>query len=152
MSITIPTDAYCDLTDVKGRLPHITISSGTNPTETEAEELIKDIANEMNGLIGKNGYTVPIDDSTGIKVLKSINILGATVAVLDAITSHDPDAAPVSGPLREEYQGWLEMLRQNQVYLGAEEAAEGVHTPKGEFNLDSTGSERDPVFTRDMDF
>lgn len=159
MSLTVPDDSYCTMTNLEGWLAHRTFNTTSRPTLAEAEQAIKDVADEMNAQLSSLGYTpCPVTNTTGIKVLKTINAKGAAAAILQASYSADGQGSPLGSQLRDEYDAALKKLWDGKLRLGSagESSTAKVrptaHSVSGQFSVDASGDERDPVFERDHDW
>jgi len=60
MAITIPTDGYCETTDVDILFAQKTLSATTKPTATQAETMITWWYHEINAMLKRVGYVVPM--------------------------------------------------------------------------------------------
>lgn len=156
MSITVPTDAYCTMAGPKTWMSHRTFNSSSRPTLAQAEQMVKDVADEINASLRSLGYTpCPITDAEGIKLLRVYNAHGAAALILDGSYSVDGAGSPLGDRLYQRYQHGLDRLRRGEVLLGgASRSSERTmrpseHSPKGAFSLDSEGDERPPSFERD---
>jgi len=160
MPITLGTDGYAVAADVQAINQQRTYTTTTKPTLAQVIDFITDSFWEINGLLDAQGYTVPVA-TTATKaslILQRINALGGAVLAEEAAYSvgmGNENARTVS--MREQYEKRLDLLRKGEVSLI--DAARGTDspnivnekTPAGSFNLDSSGVERAPSFTRTMD-
>jgi hypothetical protein len=137
-------------------MSHRTFNTSSRPTLAQAEQMIRDVADEINASLRSLGYTpCPIADAEGVKLLRVYNAYGAAALILDGSYSADGEGSALGERLYQRYQDALAKLRRGEVVPGEASRASGrpvrpgEHTPKGAFSLDSQGQERDPAFERD---
>ena len=161
MAITLGTDGYCVLADVQAINLQRTYSAGTLPTSTQVEAFITDVFWEINGILDAQGYSVPVGTSatSASLILQRINAGGAAALAEEAAYSVGIDGENARAEaLRKNYEARLTMLRKGETSLV--DASRGTDsprivnekTPAGTFNLNASDVERDPTFTRTMDF
>ena len=156
MSITVPTDAYCSVSDVQA-LTGKTYNLSTAPTLAQVEDACRQSADSIDGVLAAVGFSVPIASGTAsLLILKSLN---AQAAAARAEMS-TPGREGVSDRTRmwaEAYESGIKMLAARRMTLpdatipSGVPAAESAMSPAGSFNLDTDSVERDPVFDRDTD-
>ena len=154
MAITVPTEAYCEASDVQA-LTGRGYSTTSKPTTAQVEELCKQRADLINAALAAAGWTTPI--STGARSLNLLQSLNARGAAAEAESSA-PGATGMSARAttwREEFELRLRQLRKGELDLpdatkgGDTSIAPSAQAPSGEFNLDtSLGTERAPTFAR----
>lgn len=161
MAISLGVDGYCQASDVISYL-QVTISTTTDPSTAETEDFIKNRATEINGTLAAIGYDTPIASTytEASKILKQINIHGASIDVLEAKT-RAAGSREVSGRvqnLQGVYSDELDRLAKRRLSLidapvggGTLQEADAA-LPKGEYNLDSNDEELDPLIERDTEF
>jgi len=156
MSITVPNDAYCTMAGPRTWMPHRTFNSTSRPTLAQAEQMIKDVAHEIDATLRSLGFApCPITDSEGIKLLRTYNAYGAAALILDGSYSADGEGSPLAERLYERYQDGLTKLRRGQVVPGQagrsprSAVRPSEHRPLGAFSVDRQGTEREPAFDRE---
>lgn len=77
MSITVPSEAYCQLSDLTRYLPQRTYGATSKPTSTDAESLIKEVAAEINAVLAGLGIGTPVSTAAALPFLKRLNAMGA---------------------------------------------------------------------------
>lgn len=147
MSLTIPDDAYVSAAECAAFVPGITVSdSGTTPTTTQFEDMIKSIAQEMNAILRGKNVTVPVTDTTGIATLKVGNRYGA-LWLLVISRGPSPELAAASDMYFRQYKEFLARLQKEQFKYGS-----GSHTqtkPRYWSEMGDGEDYEDPIFTRD---
>ncbi len=153
--------AYAVIADVQALNQQRTYDSSSKPTSAQVTQFIADVSGELDGVLDALGYSTPIP-STATKatvIIKNITVFGAAAKAEWAAYSiggaGDSARAELLG---KEYDRRLVMLYKGQTTLL--DATEGADTPAQQheqtpiatFNEDSTGTERDRTFTRDMNF
>ena len=153
MAIAIPTDAYCDLADLRAALPQRTFSATSVPTDAQAETHIKDVAEEINAVVGRVGYAIPVSDTRGVKVLKQVNIYGAAAKVERAIAAGAGGVSEAAAQYEDLYQDRLDRLSKNTLRLGTVGSPANAR-PEGQTTLqaDEPTVTRDPKFTMEDNF
>jgi len=150
MAITVPTDAYCELSDVRGLLPNRVFSSATTPTETAAEATIKAVADEMNARIAGCGYGTPVTNTTALRLLKRINARGAAYEIECQIQNGRTDQLLGSGKeYGRQYERDLKAIAADELKLGSLAQAT---VPTGQSAFYPSGTAPAPRITRDMEF
>jgi len=135
-----------------------TFSTLTVPTLAQVEALLDDAANQLNAILKRYGYTVPVnstDDPEAYGWLQAANSAGAAALVLNTVPgeSLDPDTPD---PIRVRRQGlWAEMNAvMNAIRRGEFPATRTVssHVTKAYAGSqeDDDGNEKEPVFKRGM--
>lgn len=151
MAITVPTDAYCTLAEALDYLPQVRDSIGTSTdpiTTSEAEQVVKDVAKQMDAVIGKHGYDTPVTDTDALPLLRRINSIGAAGEILLAFQG-GLGAALDENALSARYAAELKRLERGAYKLGSLEAP-SYRRPDGQADLLTGGDREDPTFTSDM--
>jgi len=158
VAIDLGTDGYCEASDVQALHQQRTFSASTKPTTTQVENFITKGFHRINGVLDAIGYTIPVDVDTytqSADILKEINVNYALFRVELAAYSAGVGGFPEGAKeYREEFNTALKDLQEGRMKLPDAPvatdflAAQNEREPSGEFNLDDTGTERDPVFTR----
>jgi len=93
MAITIPVTGYCVIADVEAKLQHPKdLTSSTTPTEAQAEAWITEVFDEINAMLSRAGYHVPMTitraqyNSTGTLVSSVAQLAGDQEFTLTATT------------------------------------------------------------------
>lgn len=72
--------AYCTVENVEREM-QLTISIGGRPDRTDVEDIIDDVAAELDGIVQAAGYTVPVTGTQAVALMKLYNTVCACVAV-----------------------------------------------------------------------
>jgi len=155
VAITVPTEAYCEATDVQA-LTGRSYSTTSKPTMAQVEEACKQRADLINAALAAAGWTTPISaGARSLNMLQSLNARGAA-AEAESSAPGATDVSPRATAWREEFELRLRQLRKGELDLpdatkgGDTPMARSAQTPSGEFNIDtSLGTERDRTFTRE---
>lgn len=120
--------AYCEPADVE-TLMQIRFTNNSRPSRDQADEIIGNVAAELDGVAQAAGYTVPVTATAAVAVMKRENVLGAACECWHA--GYISDTAPA----RAEY--WCTQYRE---FLG--------RLKKGEQQLPglTPESDLDPAF------
>lgn len=113
----MPELAYCNLADVEGETG-FKYDAETQPSRTEAREIIITVAAEIDGALEVAGYTIPIatSETRALMMLKRFNILGAAYRVWHAdIRGSDTFPAVVSWEL--DFRTFIERLIDGKMKL-----------------------------------
>jgi hypothetical protein len=107
--------SYCDVDDVS-ELMNLTISVAGRPNRDDVDEIIDDTAAELDGIAQAAGYTVPVNGTQAVALMKRMNRMCAAVA-----TWHAGFIADVS-PARVEYwnaqcEGFKSRLKKGEQQL-----------------------------------
>ena len=154
MAITIPTDAYCEATDVE-RVTGKSYSTTSTPTTAQVEQLIKEHGDLLNAAISAGGWTVPVASGT-TRSLNILQVLNAKGAAADA-----ENAAPGAARASARTERWAKEVADARMALAKgnldlPDATKGDDTQITEaaqeiayqFNPDADGVEVDRVFSR----
>jgi len=161
MAISVGVDGYCVLADIQSKNQQRTYSASTTPTSGEVEAFITDGFYDLNAALDAIGTTTPVASSAvyATRWLKISNILYAASEAEDATYSAGgEEERGRAEEMKEQYAARVEMLLERTVTL--KDASDTDDTPEakkdetfgGQFNLDADGDERDPIFTRTMNF
>ena len=83
--------AYCDVADIEKEM-QLTISIGGRPDRDDVEEIIDDIAAELDGIAQAAGYAVPVTGTQAVALMKRYNTICACPSVWHS--GFVSDAAP----------------------------------------------------------
>jgi len=157
MAITKNTDAYADTDDVT-RLTGKAYTTTTRPTTAALETALKESADMLNAALAAVGYSIPV--ATGAtrssRILQSLNQKAGAAFAESAVpgTSGIPQRAQA---WQEEFNAGLKMISRGDLSMPDVTLSDDnlvpqdSQSPAGEFNLDTDGDERDPVFDRDTE-
>ena len=122
--------AYCTLGDLEA-LMRINFTAATDPTATEVEQMITDIAAEIDGVLQAAGYTVPVTAAQAVQYLRKMNTFGAGPEAWYAYAMMDSEPPNVAY-WRARYERFLEDIREGKLQLpgleplGEEQAYFGI--------------------------
>ena len=145
--ITVPTNAYISLADLKDqKLPKREYSAVSVPTIAQAEKTILKVAAAINAILRSQGYSPPLTNSDDILILSEINALGAA-AKIERATLAALGAADSSAIVEYNEMFEAEMKRlQNGEYTFSGAGASDVHEPDVNDELDTGGDREDTLF------
>ncbi len=154
MTITVPDDAYCALTAVRQLSPQRVYDANSKPTATQVENLIRDVAAEINGVLEGLGYEVPVAAAADAgRVLGHLNALEAASLAEEATFSvGDPNESGHARALHARYREKLELLATGRIALpgavraGDRRVTEQDRKPSG-FPLDADEPGHPRLFT-----
>lgn len=149
---------YCAVVDVQA-LTGKTYSVNSKPSSTEVDSFIEKRARIIDGILKARGYIVPVLESAtqATEIVKDLNALGAAVLAENAMPGVQ-QASPRAAAWREEWRETLRLLERGKLDLidatttDQTQLSQCAQSPDGQFNLDSDGNEKGPVFSRDTVF
>lgn len=148
--IIIPTEAYASLEDVVQLLPKRSYDATSEPSASQCEQFIKNVAKVIDARLRKKGYTPPLTNSEDIQVLKHINALGAAVLIETATLGVVQGDSPIIETYNEEYKSLLEDISNGTLeFAGAGTAPDD--DADGPDELDASGTRADPIFINSSD-
>lgn len=154
MAITVPTQAYCELSDTSLLLQGRVYDGSSNPTETQAESLVKRIALRIDAIFTHRGLGAPnssadagTDEAT---LLKDYNALGAAVLIESATQAGRGELSTTVMGYREDYIEFMKALAKGEYdgFFGE------VTTSKPQIHgdLESGGDMEDVFFPMNEDY
>jgi hypothetical protein len=143
--ITIPTQAYCTLTDVQGLLPNRVYTSASKPTMEQAETNCKLVAKEINAICRGLGFTVPMTNANDISTLQLINMLGAAWMCESGTLVGVQGTSDIANGYKTRYDTMIKNL-QSGVYKFEGAGAVPSAEPDGQTDLISSGTRSEPIF------
>jgi len=159
--LVIDTEGYCAREDVKNFLPGRDFSGEdsigkTVVTEADLVYFIALVADEINAMLKALDFTVPVtssDSPYAYSILKHVNAIGAAALAEEAWSTARGDIPERAERLREDYQRWLDMIRNHDINL--RDAGGGPILPasmadSGCLDTDESGAERANFFEREM--
>lgn len=150
MALTIPTNAYCTVSDVQGMLPNRRYDGTSKPTMSQVELFCKQIAAEINGLLRGLGFSVPLTDANDLVYLQMMNQLGV------AYLCESATLVGVQGKseIAEQYQAQYNAMKKdvaNGVVKFSGAGATPSSEPEGNTDLIESGTRSDPIFAMSED-
>ena len=118
--------AYAAVIDVQGRIARHVLTDQTPLTPDQVDEFIADVDAEINGVLVRLGYTVPVMSPVWfIARLRSLSSDGSAAIALKALFSDavGPGAAPAYAFYERRYREGLKLLKE-----GTHPNASGVTT------------------------
>jgi hypothetical protein len=124
--------AIVTLTDVEGELPGMTLSSSSQPTDTQVQGYLNNVTAEVESLVASLGVPWPADGTTVATFLKTTILDGVIARALSAMYRLSaPEHTPSS--VREMTQRYADDLRKLPDVVrgisGASPATEGRIRP-----------------------
>lgn len=137
---------YCTQEDVGAELRK-TFTASTNPSDNMVSEIVEEVSAEIDSVLSKAGYSLPISDLALLSVLKAYNRYGASARV-DSLIFGDakPGESSRSERLYKWYQEGLKKIMGEALSAGWN-GAERLPISYSTENSDKLSS---PLFTRDM--
>ena len=160
--MAIDANSYCAITDLERRISDLLVggvfTTGTRPTLAQAEQMIDDVASEINSDLEVAGYSVPIVEATNATAFKyatAANSAGAAVKAMSIFPSEswDPNAPEPTrnrvSAFAAEYKRFLDRVEAGKL------VAERTTKLTANFTVGSardrrTGDLKNPTFTRDQ--
>jgi hypothetical protein len=163
--VAIDANSYCAITDLERRVSDLIVdnvfTTTTRPTLAQAEQMIDDVAAEINNALLVAGFTAPIavaDDPFPHASAVAANSAGAAVKVMNTFPSEswDPNAPEptrnrISG-FAAEFKGFLEKIEENKIKASRDTNVTGLFIV-GSARDRETGALKTPAFKRnEMDY
>ena len=158
--LEIGVDCYATFAGVMELLPHMSLNYSSYPTRLQAEGIIRESFDVVNGMINRKGYDVPVPsgNSTTINIIGKLHQLDAASLIeqvmFSATNSEESEHGSVLLTRRNEL--WKEFDEGNINILGASRTGDTAQLrtdeqqPEAQFYVDTQGTEQSPVFSRDM--
>lgn len=161
--MAIDANSYCAITDLERRVSDLIVdnvfTTTTRPTLAQAEQMIDDVAAEINNALLVAGFVAPIalaDDPFPFASAMAANSAGAAVKVMNTFPSEswDPNAPEptrnrISG-FAAEFKNFLTKIEENKIKASRDTGVTGLFTV-GSARDRKTGALKTPQFTRDME-
>lgn len=125
--MAIDANTYAEHERVETRISDVLIgglfTTDTRPTLAQAEQILDDVAAQMNAHLEANGYTAPVTstDQIALDYCASANAAGACVQIFQSFPSEawdpsapDPMRNRVSG-LASEFNKWETMVTESRL-------------------------------------
>ena len=144
MSIKVPDDAYCTLSEVGQLLPSRTYSSQSKPTLDQAEQHVKDVALEINAVLRGLGFSPPLTGAD-VPFLKSMNKLGSAAMIESSTMIGVQGKSEIATSYGGKYQQMLKDMAAGRYKF---ETAGSPPVDEADVNddLDVGGERADPIF------
>ncbi len=126
---------YIGVSDIQRELG-LEFSETSKPTAAEVQEIIDQVEAELNGFVASLGYSVPVTDGQGAKILAQAALWGACSRVIAAYAGATANANPRETTYWERYRDFIDRLLANPGILHGANRASGL-----------SGAGGDPVFT-----
>ncbi|RME10763.1 MAG: hypothetical protein D6816_02875 [Bacteroidetes bacterium] len=144
--------AYCSASDVGVEIRK-TFNDTDSPTTAEVDKICEEVAREIDGILVKAGYNLPIQDTAFLDYLRGVNRLGAAARVESILYG---DAQPGESVRSERLFNWYQKkLKQimGEAIGSVDDFTSGEHRLPVSFQQDEPDAEGvPPVFTRGMKF
>jgi len=157
--MAVASDTYGTVARLEHRIGDLvasrTFTSGTNPKLAGVEQILDDVADELNAIMKAVGYTVPVsasDDPEAYNLLMKANVAGAGAIILNifptvAVSLDDPDPlANRIGGLQHEYNKVIDLIKEH--LFPATRATGRLARMVSGSRLDKNLSVKSPIFTR----
>jgi hypothetical protein len=162
--MAIDANSYCAITDLERRISDLLVggvfhATTTRPTLAQAEQMIDDVAAEMNSVLEASGYAVPIvlgTDAFAFNYAMAANSAGAAVKVMSIFPSEawDPNAPEPTrnrvSAFASEYKKWLDRVEAGKI-KASRDIKVTANFIVGSARDRQTGELKTPVFTRNSD-
>jgi hypothetical protein len=105
--------AYAAVADVQGRIARHTLTGTTPVTVTQVGVFIDDIDSEINGVLVRLGYSVPVSDPDWFMTrLRALSSDGSAAITLKALfpDATGPGGSPAYAFYEQRYRAGLKML------------------------------------------
>jgi len=107
--------AYCTRAQLQGLMDQ-TFAATSSPTATEVEQMIDDVASEIDGVLRAAGYSTPVTATNALPLLRRMNQFGAAPSAFHGSALTDTEPARVKY-WREAYDAFLVRIRKGEQYL-----------------------------------
>lgn len=109
--------AYCNIDEVMGKTG-VVYGAGTQPSSSEATDIMLNVAAEIDGVLASAGYTIPIADTAPIslRLLRHYNTLGAAYQCWHAGFKGGSTPAAVQAWERD-YRKFIEDIKDDKIRL-----------------------------------
>ena len=157
--VELSVDGYCTLAHIEPYIPHRSLTVNSKPTRAHALYIVRDIYQEINGLLDVLGYQIPVASTNGtaIRIVGRLNALGVAAAIEASTYSADgEEASGHSTTLRRQYEDAWKRLEDGKVSLPNATRKSNYIRRRDEqrawyqFDEDSYGDERSPTFSTGM--
>lgn len=151
--ITVPTDAYVTLEDVRTLLPNRTYDANSKPTMEQAEQILKDVALRLNGILRGLGYATPLTGTDDKALLASFNRLGGAALIEQSTKAVTGVVSAVGELYQAQFEAIIKDLGAGK-YKFLSAGTPPALTPDGPDDLDTGGDRDEPIFkisTEDME-
>lgn len=160
--MAISANTYAEHDRVETRISDVLVgglfTTGTRPTLAQAEQILDDVAAQMNAILESSGYTAPVTsaDQIALDYCESANAAGACVQIFQSFPSEawdpdtpDPQRNRISG-LASEFDKWVKMVEAKK--LNATRNHSRTHNfIVGAARDRETGDLNNPLFDRGSD-
>jgi hypothetical protein len=154
MAITIPAEGYCQTTDVtrltgkeyKNAATGIPV---TKPSLDQCEEMIKQTADTINGVLAGVGISIPVAATAtrSQRIVGRLNALGAAVAAENAVPGIS-ETVGRAAVWQDEFNTHLRMLADKRLTLPDAAMSSTEMRPAYGMSPDSYGDTAEPFFSR----
>jgi len=144
--ISVPTDAYATIEEVRQLLPSRTYDANSKPTLEMAEQIVKDVAVQINGVLRGLGYSTPLSGTDDKKLLGSINRLGAAAMIEAATMVAVQGRSEIALMYQQRFDDMMDDLGKGK-YKFATAGFPPALQPDGPDDLDTGGDREDPIFS-----
>lgn len=158
--MAVASSTYGTVARVEARVGDIvsgrSFGASTQPTLTQVEALLDDVAEEMNAVLDMQGYDTPIDESEdpfAFGWARRANSSGAAALVLDTVPgpSFDPESPDVfsnrKNSLHAEFKRFLDAVMNGTLQATRSTKRSDRFVVGSRTNED--GERKLPIFTRD---
>lgn len=158
-SLELSIDAYCTMSHIRAKIPQRSFDGTSFPTLAQAVLMARAVYKTINPILDVLGYVVPVasGNTTAIGFIQELNAYGAAAQIevaAYAAVSEQPSA--YASYLDSQHKMMWKTLQDGKASLpGAARKTDYMHrdnekTPAFAFDLDSSGNETDPTFTKEM--
>lgn len=120
---------FCDVDDVRELNPQRIYDGSSKPTLTQVEQLIIKIASEIRAILRMHAIDEASLSAEALIFLESLNATGAAYKAEQAgLMGRSPRLSEHARDLRDDYNSWIEDLKENPQMLETTSAASTVHS------------------------
>jgi hypothetical protein len=120
---------FCTLADVEAKNPQRIYDANSKPTADEVTDFITLKSSELRAILNKHGIQESTLGPNALTLLRSICSMGAAYEAEQAgLMGRSPRLSDHAKDLRDDYNAWLEDLKEDPALLAEATAAAHVHS------------------------
>lgn len=159
-ALELSKDAYCTMAHIQARLPHRTFGANSKPSKAQCVLIARGGFRQINAVLDVLGYVIPVasTNTTAIGYIQELNAIGAAAQIEGSTYSAGNETrSQYAVDLQNQFNLMWKTLVDGKVSLpdaarqaGYQHRADEKH-PSYVFH-EISGTEQDPVFTKEMKF